>query len=45
MRDELSAVQALAAHTEQAMTELRFTAKQQEQLATELLQNAKAFKV
>lgn len=45
MRDELSAVQALAAHTEQAMTELHFTAKQQEQLATELLQNAKAFKV
>jgi methyl-accepting chemotaxis protein len=45
MRDELTAVQALAAHTEQAMTELNVTAQQQEKLATELLHNAKAFRV
>jgi methyl-accepting chemotaxis protein len=45
MRDELTAVQGLAAHTEQAMTELNITAKEQEKLAIELLNNAKAFKV
>lgn len=45
MRDELSAVQALAAHTEQAMAELHITAKQQELLAAELLSNAKVFRV
>lgn len=45
MRDELTAVQGLAAHTEQAMTELNITAKEQEKLAIELLHNAKAFRV
>ncbi|EGM77748.1 methyl-accepting chemotaxis protein [Rheinheimera sp. A13L] len=45
MRDELTAVQGLAAHTEQAMAELNITAKEQEKLATELLSNARAFRV
>ena len=45
MRDELTAVQALASHTEQAMTELNSTATEQEKLAAELLHNAKVFKV
>jgi methyl-accepting chemotaxis protein len=45
MRDELTAVQGLAEHTEQAMAELNRTAKEQEKLATELLTNARAFKV
>ncbi|MBU1621568.1 MAG: methyl-accepting chemotaxis protein [Gammaproteobacteria bacterium] len=45
MRDELIAVQGLAAHTEQAMAELNLTAKEQEKLATELLTNARAFQV
>jgi methyl-accepting chemotaxis protein len=45
MRDELTAVQGLAAHTEQAMAELNMTAKEQEKLATELLSNARAFRV
>lgn len=45
MRDELTAVQGLAAHTERAMTELNLTAKEQEKLATELLSNARAFRV
>jgi len=45
MRDELMAVQGLAAHTEHAMTELNLTAKEQEKLATELLSNARTFRV
>jgi methyl-accepting chemotaxis protein len=45
MRDELTAVQGLAAHTEQAMTELSLTAKEQEKLATELLTNARLFRI
>lgn len=45
MRDELTTVQSVAAHTEQAMAELNLTAKEQEKLATELLTNARAFKV
>lgn len=45
MRDELTAVQGLAAHTEQAMTELNLTAKEQEKLATELLTNARRFRI
>ncbi|WP_186435263.1 methyl-accepting chemotaxis protein [Rheinheimera sediminis] len=45
MRDELIAVQGLAERTEQAMSELNHTAKEQEQLATELLTNARAFRI
>jgi methyl-accepting chemotaxis protein len=45
MRDELTAVQALATHTEQSMAELNLTAQAQEKLATELLRNAKAFRI
>lgn len=45
MRDELTSMQTLASHTEQAMTELNSTATAQETLAAELLNNAKMFKV
>ncbi len=45
MRDELSAVQALATETEQAMSQLSITAQQQEELASMLLTQARIFRV
>lgn len=45
MRDELSAVQALATETEQAMSQLSTTAQQQEELASMLLTHARIFRV
>lgn len=45
MRDELTVVQGMVAHTEQVIVELNLTAKEPKKLATELLTNARTFKV